>query len=198
MTERQTFLERNSTLVAISTVLLVLVGGSFLWQFWLAPTVFTENAEAGQDIAEDSIDSDKALQDYRWSRSQWYAIQEQHEQTQNYKQEEERFHNVTWPDGEWKEHRDARTRHGRIHDRITGSQNQEEMLISEYNAFQADATSAIYSCGLPNRVDKKLFISDGAGVSYTSEEARDRTPPENPEDCRFSGSGEDARNASDA
>jgi len=187
MANRETWLEQNFTLVVISVVLMVFVVAPLVWTFWLAPTVFTNNAEAGQDIAEDSIDADKALQDYREFRSKWYAIQEQHEQTQNYKEEDERFHNVTWPDGEWKEHRDARTRHGRIHDRITGSQNQEEMLIAEYNAMQDDATTAIYQCGLPNRVDKKLFISDGAGVSYTSEEARDRTPPESPEDCKFSG-----------
>ena len=184
---RETWLERNFTLVAISVAVLVLFVAPLLWQFWLAPTVFTENAEAGEDIAEDSIDSDKALQDYREFRTLWYDIQAQHEQTQNYKDEHETFHNVTWPDGEWKDSRDARTRHGRIHDRMTGSENQEAKLIEDYNAMQDDATTAIYQCDLPNRVDKKLFISDGAGVSYTSEEARDRTPPENPEDCKFSG-----------
>ena len=183
---RETWLERNFTLVAISIALLVLVGGPLLWQFWLAPTVFTENAEAGQDIAEDSIDSDKALQDYREFRTLWYDIQAQHEQTQNYREDDKRFHETYGDDpSEWS--RNAETRHGRIHDRITGSQNQEASLISEYNAMQDDATTAIYQCGLPNRVDEKLFISDGAGVSYTSEEARDRTPPENPEDCKFSG-----------
>jgi len=183
---RETWLERNFTLVVISVVLMVLVVAPLVWTFWLAPTVFTENAEAGQDIAEDSIDSDKALQDYREFRTLWYDIQAQHEQTENYRADEKEFHETYGNDpSEWS--RNAETRHGRIHDRITGSENQEASLISEYNAMQDDATTAIYQCGLPNRVDEKLFISDGAGVSYTSDEARDRTPPENPEDCKFSG-----------
>lgn len=187
MAQRETWLERNFTLVVISVALLVLVVAPLVWTFWLAPTVFTENAEAGEDIAEDSIDKEKALQDYREFRTLWYEIQAQHEQTQNYRQKEETFHNQTWPDGEWRDHRNARETHSRIHSQITGSQNQEAELISEYNAMQDDATTAIYQCGLPNRVDKKLFISDGTGVSYTSEEARNRTPPEDPEDCKFSG-----------
>ena len=183
---RETWLERNFTLVVISVVLMVLVVAPLVWTFWLAPTVFTENAEAGQDIAEDSIDSDKALQDYREFRTLWYDIQAQHEQTENYRADEKEFHETYGNDpSEWS--RNAETRHGRIHDRITGSENQEASLISEYNAMQDDATTAIYQCGLPNRVDEKLFISDGAGVSYTSDEARNRTPPENPEDCKFSG-----------
>jgi len=183
---RETWLERNFTLVVATVALLVLVVAAIIWQFWLAPTVFTENAEAGQDIAEDTIDSDNALQNYREYRTLWYDIQAQHEQTENYRADEEQFHETYGDDpSEWS--RSAETRHGRIHDRITGSENQEASLISEYNAMQDDATSAIYACGLPNRVDEKLFISDGTGVSYTSDEARDRTPPESPEDCKFSG-----------
>jgi len=183
---RETWLERNFTLVVATVALLVLVVAPIIWQFWLAPTVFTENAEAGQDIAEDTIDSDNALQNYREYRTLWYDIQAQHEQTENYRADEEQFHETYGDDpSEWS--RSAETRHGRIHDRITGSENQEASLISEYNAMQDDATSAIYACGLPNRVDEKLFISDGTGVSYTSDEARDRTPPESPEDCKFSG-----------
>jgi hypothetical protein len=189
---RQTWLERNFTLVVISVVVMVGVTAPLVWQFWLVPTVFTENAEAGQGIAEDSIDEEKALQDYREFRTLWFEIKAQHEQTQNYKEQREQFYDTYGEDpDEWS--RSTKERHSRINDRIIGSQNQEEMLISEYNAMQADATSAIYQCGLPNRVDKKLFISDGAGVSYTSEEARDRTPPENPEDCKFSGDPEEAR-----
>jgi len=140
---RETWLERNFTLVVISVVLMVLVVAPLVWTFWLAPTVFTENAEAGQDIAEDSIDSDKALQDYREFRTLWYDIQAQHEQTENYRADEKEFHETYGNDpSEWS--RNAETRHGRIHDRITGSENQEASLISEYNAMQDDATTAIY------------------------------------------------------
>lgn len=188
---RDTWLERNGPLAAVAVALLLFVSASIIWQFWLAPTVFTENAEAGQDIAEDTIDSEKAMQEYREFRSLWFEIQAQHEQTQNYKDNLESFYDIQGknPD-DWS--REAEVRHGRIQERITGSQNQEEMLISEYNAMQADSTSAIYQCGLPNRVDKKLFITDGAGVSYTSEEARDKTPPEDPSECKFAQNPEEA------
>lgn len=186
MTERQTWLERNFGLVVVSIIVLALVGVPVLWQFWIAPTVVEQNVESGQDIAEDSLDSDKALQDYREFRTLWHEIQAQHEQTQNYKSEEEQFHETYGDDPqEWS--RTAETQHGRIHQRITGSENQEANLIAEYNSMQDDATTAIFQCGLPNRVDEKLFITDGAGVDYTSDEARNRTPPEDPTECQFSG-----------
>jgi len=181
---RQTWLERNWLLVLIAIALLLLVVVPLLWQYMIAPTVYEQNYDEGQNIAEDTIDAEKALQDYRWFRGQWQAIQEQHEQTQNYEQDLQEFYELYGKDpNEWS--RTAETRHGRIQDRITGSQNQEEMLIAEYNAKKADATTAIFACGLPNRVDKKLFITDGAGVDYTSEEAAENTPPEDPTDCKY-------------
>ncbi len=191
MSERETWLERNWLPLLVVALITVFIVFPVAWQYAIVPTVIEQNANEGQDIADDTIDSEKALNDYREFRSLWFEIKAQHAQTENYKQSEEQFHETYGDDpSDWS--RTAETRHGRIHDRIIGSQNQEEMLISEYNAMQADATTAIYQCGLPQRVDKKLFISDGTGVSYTSEEARNMTPPENPEDCTFSQDPEEA------
>lgn len=187
----KTWLQRNKAPVAIVVVLFFLVALPILWNYTIAPTVTEQNADQGQEIADDTIDAEKALQDYREFRSKWYSIQEQHAQTQNYKDSEKQFHKTYGDDpSEWS--RTAETRHGRIHSRIIGSQNQEEMLIAEYNAMQSDATTAIYQCGLPSRVDKKLFITDGTGVSYTSQEAQDKTPPKDPSECKFAQNPEEA------
>jgi len=193
MSERETFLERNWQALAVIAAITLIIGVPVAWNYMIAPTVVEQNADSGQDIAEDTLDSEVALQNYREFRTLWYDIQSQHEQTENYRAQEKQFHETYGDDPkEWS--RTAETRHGRIHDRITGSMNQEEMLIGEYNAMQDDATSAIYQCGLPNRVDSKLFITDGTGVSYTSDEARNRTPPEDPSECKFAQDPEEATN----
>lgn len=166
---------------------LLIVAVSLVFHFWMAPTIFEQNRQAGEDIAEEEMDRESALREYRFFRQQWYDIQSAKEQLENYEQEEHRFHNQTWPDGEWKDNRDARTRHSRMHDRIVGQENQIENLVAEYNARQSDATRAIFNCGLPWSIDEKLFITDGTGVEYTSQEAASKQPPEDPSECEFSG-----------
>lgn len=167
-------------------VVILLIAASLIGQYWLAPMIFEQNRQSGEEIAKNSLSSEKAMQDYRWFRAQWYEIQAQHDQTENYRDQEEQFHN-TWGNStqaqDWP--RDVRTRHGRIHDRITGSENREDALIGEYNARQEDATRAIFQCGLPYNIDKKLFIADATGVEYTSQEAMDMEPPEDPSNCQF-------------
>ena len=81
--------------------------------------------------------------------------------------------------------RDARTRHSRINDRITGSENMLEQMIADYNARSDDATRAIFQCGLPYSIDQQLFIADQSGVQYTSQDAMDTEPPEDPAECQY-------------
>lgn len=183
---RQTWLERNGALLTIILVVVVLLMLPIVWQYWLAPTVFEQNRQSGQEIAEDSLDADKAVNDYRWFRQQWYDIKSAREQLDNYQDQEKQFHETYGDDPkEWS--MTAEERHGRIHDRITGQRNVISSMVAEYNARQSDATRAIFQCGLPYSVDEKLFIADASGVEYTSQEARNMTPPEDPSQCQFSG-----------
>jgi hypothetical protein len=167
-------------LVAISIVIIVPV----ITNYWLAPMIFEQNRKAGENIAKDTINAEKAVQEYEEFRTLWYDIKSAREQLENYRQQEEQFHETYGDDpSEWS--RTAETRHGRIHDRITGQQNQVSRLVAEYNAKQDTATEAIFQCGLPYSIDEKLYIGDATGVEYTSQEAMDKTPPEDPSECKF-------------
>lgn len=175
-----------STKVKIGAALLavLLIAVAVLSNYWLAPMIFEQNRQSGEQIANNALDSDVAIQNYRYFRSQWYDIQSQRAQIENYEQQDEQFHE-TWGDDPQDWTRSAQTRHGRIHDRITGARNMLEQMIAEYNARQSDATRAIFQCGLPYNIDEKLFIADGTGVEYTSQQAKSTEPPENPSECQF-------------
>jgi hypothetical protein len=183
MARQDSWLENNLwTVVILAIAAMIILPAVF--NYWMAPVVFEQNRQAGEEIAEDSIDADVALREYREFRTLWFDIKAAREQLENYKAQEEQFHETYGNDpSEWS--RSAETRHGRLHDRIVGQQNQISNLVAEYNAMQADATKAIFQCGLPWSIDEKLFIADASGVEYTSQEARDKTPPESPEECKF-------------
>ena len=168
--------------VAVGIALMFIV--PVIFNYWMAPMIFEQNRDAGEDIAEDQMQGEVALEEYRWFRTQWHDIQAQRAQTENYREEDEQFHETYGDDpSEWS--RTAETRHGRIHERITGSENQVEQMVAEYNARSDDATRAIFQCGLPYNIDKKLYIADGSGVEYTSEEAADMEAPEDPTECQY-------------
>lgn len=183
MSRQDSWWERHwLKVLTIALVLMFVV--PVIFNYWMAPMIFEQNRQAGEKIAKDTMDED-AVQDYRWFRSQWYDIKSAREQLENYKRQEARFHNQTWPNGEWKDSRSARTRHGRLHDRIVGQENVISSMVAEYNARRSDATRAIFTCGLPYNIDEKLYIADASGVEYTSQEAKNTVPPEDPSECKF-------------
>jgi hypothetical protein len=194
MTRDKTWMEKHwAKVLVLALAALIII--PVIFNYWMAPMIFSENRDAGEDIAKDTMDSEKAVQDYRDFRRLWFDIKSAREQLDNYQQQEEEFHETYGDDPkEWS--RTAETRHGRIHDRITGQRNQISNLVSEYNAKRSDATQAIFTCGLPYRIDEKLYIADASGVEYTSQEAKSTTPPENPEDCKFSEAPGEASNTS--
>jgi hypothetical protein len=177
--------------VALAALIIIPV----IFNYWLAPTIFSENRDAGEQIAEDTLDSEKAVQDYRDFRRLWFDIKSAREQLDNYQQQEKQFHETYGDDPkEWS--RTAETRHGRIHDRITGQRNQISNLVSEYNAMSADSTTSLYQCHLPWKIDEKLFISDASGVEYKSG-ANTGPAPENPNSsCKYSNVPDGALNSS--
>lgn len=159
---------------------------SFVW-FPFLP--WFEQREAGEEIAEQEMNADQALQDYREFRVLYNDIQSQREQVQIAYDEEEQFHETYGDDpNNWS--RTAETRHGRIHERITGNRNQLENLIAEYNALSQDATSAIFKCNLPYQVDDRFVIQGPPGsdapdqpqdVDLDGEPVNGEVPP--PEEC---------------
>lgn len=176
----------NSNNDAVFWVLLLVaaLGISVVLSFWLAPTIFFQNKQTGEQIAQESLDRESAINNYRWFRSQWYDIQAQRDQLETYRSQHEQFHETYGDDAtEWP--RDVRQRHSRLTDRVSGTENQLASMIAEYNARQSDATRALFQCGLPYSVDEKLFIADATGIEYTSQEAKKQTPPEEPSQCQF-------------
>jgi len=184
MAKQNSWVENNPVAV-IGVGIVVLLILSVMFNYWMAPMIFEQNRQAGEEIAKDTISADKAVQDYREFRRLYYDIQSAREQLENYKQEDETFHETYGNDpSEWS--RSAEERHGDIHTRITGQRNQVSNLVAEYNSMSADATTSLYQCHLPYNIDKKLFIADGSGVEYKS--GADKGPaPENPdESCKYS------------
>jgi len=183
MTQHDSWLANNWLKVAVVGIALMVVV-SVAFNYWMAPVIFEQNRKAGENIAKDTIDAEKAMQEYEEFRTLWYDIKSAREQLDNYQQQEKQFHETYGDDpSEWS--RTAETRHGRIHDRITGQRNQISNLVAEYNAKQDTATEAIFQCGLPWNIQEKLYIADASGVEYTSQEAMDKTPPEDGSSCKF-------------
>jgi hypothetical protein len=173
-------------LAVVGAILTTVVILSIVFNYWMAPAIFEQNRQAGEDIAKDTINAEKAVQDYQEFRRLYYDIQSAREQLENYKRAEHRFHNETWPDGGWKDSRDARTRHSRMHDRITGQRNQVSNLVAEYNSMSADATTKLYQCHLPYNIQSKLYIADASGVEYKTGADTGPAPEEPDESCKYS------------
>jgi len=131
---------------------------------WFPFLPWFEQRDAGEQVVRQEIDAEDALEEYRWFRQQWNDIQAQREQVENYYDQEEQFHE-TWGENPENWSRSAQTRHGRIHDRITGSQNKLEQMVADYNARSQDATASMFKCNLPYQVDKRFAISGPPGSS---------------------------------
>lgn len=171
--------ERNWGRIAAAVMALFLVINliSFVW-FPFLP--WFEQREAGEQIIEQEMSADQALEDYREFRTLYHDIQAQRAQVEIAYEAEEEFHETYGDDpSEWS--RSAETRHGRIHERITGNRNQLENLIAEYNAMSDDATTEIFKCGLPYKVDDKFMIQGPPG-SGDAEEPVDVGPDGEPVD----------------
>lgn len=168
---------------------LLLIGVAVVsWVFFPTVLGFTEQRQAGEEVVKDTYDAEKALQDYRWFRQQYQDIEAQRAQVENYYDQREQFYEIHGknPD-EWS--REAGVRHGRINDRITGSQNQLEQMVADYNARSSDATRELFKCNLPYRVDQQFYITGPPGTfseepndQYVEGANSDEEPP-SPEKC---------------
>lgn len=130
--------------------------------FYPAFMPWFQQRDAGEEVIKDQMQADKAVQDYRKFRDLYHDIQAQREQVENSYDELERFYEIQGKDpDDWS--REAENRHGRIQTRITGNQNKLEQMVAEYNAMSDDATTAVFKCHLPYKVDESFAIQGPPG-----------------------------------
>lgn len=170
-------MERNWPLIGAILALALVVLSVISW-LYMPFLPFIEERQAGEETIEQTYDAEKAIQDYRWFRAQYEEIKAQHRQIDNARDAEAQFHETYGNDpSQWG--RQAETRHGRLHQRIEGYQDNLENLVAEYNARSSDATRAVFKCHLPYQVDERMRIRGPPGSSdaeqpWTNET---RSPP---------------------
>lgn len=132
---------------------------SFLW-FPFLP--WFEEREAGQETVEQTVDAENAIQTYEKFRRLYNEIDAQRNKVDNAYAAEEQFHETYGHNhSEWS--REAETRHGRLHTRITAQQDQLENLVAEYNTMSQSANQEMFKCHLPYKVDERFAISGPPG-----------------------------------
>lgn len=137
-----------------------------------------EQREAGQETMESQMDSENAIQQYEEFRRLYHEIEAQRSQVENAYEEEDQFHETYGDDpSQWS--REAETRHGRIHERITGNKNQLENLVADYNAQSDMAHKSVFKCHLPYMVDERFAI-EGPPGSDAPDEPQDTGPDGEP------------------
>lgn len=174
---KRTSNERNWEM--IMAVIAVVIIGIHIFSFVFFPLVpWMEEREAGQEVVEETYDSDNAVQQYEDFRRMYHDIQAQREQIQNSYEEHDQFHETYGDDpNEWS--RTAETRHGRIHERITGNKDILADQVAEYNAESDMANRELYKCNLPFQVDDRFAITGPPG-SEAPDEPVDTDPDGNP------------------
>jgi len=148
-------------------LLLLVVIGIIMW-IWFPHVFIGEERDAGRDIVEQTYDSGNALETYEEFRRLYNEIEAQRQEVQNFYAEEEQFHETYGNDpNDWS--RQAESRHGDIHTRIAGAQNQLEQLVAEYNTMTDNAHEAVFQCHLPWKVDERFGINGPPGSGSNDE-----------------------------
>jgi len=158
---------RNWLLIIGALMALVIVINivSYVW-FPFLP--WMEERDAGEDVVEQTIDADAAIENYEWFRQQHNDIQAQRAIISNNYDELDRFYETHGDEpGSWS--RTAEERHSRIQQRITGNQNMLEQMVGDYNARSQQANNALFKCHLPYQVDERFSISGPPGSGDADE-----------------------------
>jgi len=171
----------------VIVALLIIAAISYIW-FPLLP--WTEERDAGEETVEQTIDSEKAIQQYEEFRFLYDKIEVQRNIVDNRHDELDRFYEIHGEDpDEWS--RQATEDHSRIQLRITASQNQLEILVGDYNAQSSMANRELFKCHLPYQVDDRFAINGPPGSAESDQpidtgpdgEPINGTPPEDAEQC---------------
>lgn len=135
---------------------------------WMPFLPWMEEREAGEETIERTMDSENAIENYEWFRTQYREIEAQRNQVENSYDELDRFYATYGEDpDEWS--RTTKEQHSGIQKRITGNQNQLENLVADYNARSDMANRAVFKCSLPYQVDDRFAISGPPGSGDADE-----------------------------
>lgn len=145
---------------------------------WMPFLPWMEQREAGEETIEQTMDAEKAIEDYEWFRTQYREIEAQRNQVDNAYDARERFYGTYGEDpDEWS--RTTKEDYSAIEKRITGNQNQLENLVADYNARSDMANREVFKCHLPYQVDDRFAISGPPG-SGDAEQPQDVGPDGEP------------------
>lgn len=182
--------KNSNTWLAIAVVVLGLfLVANVVSYVWFPFLPWFEQRDAGQQVVEDKIDAQEAIENYEWFREQWNDIEAQRNQIDNERRNLERFYETYGEDpSTWS--RTAEETHSRIQTRLTAKQDHLEALVAEYNARSDQAYREMFKCHLPYQVDDRFQITGppGSGApeqpndEYVDGANPDGSPPE-PEQC---------------
>jgi hypothetical protein len=154
------FLWRQKKGLVIAIVGLVIVFNVFVWLFPSLLPAWLQQRQSGEQIQEQVYDSENAIQNYEWFKSQRQDIIAQRKQINTTNESLTRFYKRYGTNGsEWSYQ--AQQRHSDLIDRLDGQQNMHDQMVAEYNSRANQAHRAIFQCGLPYEMEKKFWLEDG-------------------------------------
>lgn len=159
--------EKKWATIAVIVVVAFVVMNIISWLFFpFLPWI--EEREAGEEVIEDTVTSENAIEEYEWFRMQYSEIETERNQLENARGERERFYEVYGEDPQnWS--RTAEEEHNRIQTRITAREDELDNLVGEYNARSEMRNRALFKCQLPYQVDERLEIHGPPGSDDVEE-----------------------------
>lgn len=135
----------------------VLVGAVYgIKYLWLTPKIITTQVDSASDIIEKTYDSDNAIYNYEWFKTQYEKIEANRNQIQNVIASLTEFKQTYGNNSSFWDY-ETKQEYNRLNTIKMGLQNQEENLVAEYNARSKMANREIFKDNLPLSIDKRLW-----------------------------------------
>lgn len=144
--------------LAVLAVLLLLTW-SVVSFFWLGPSTFMKNREAGKEIQDSTYNGDNAIDNYEWFKRQKHDIDAKRKQANNTKRMLEQMRSDhEGPPGEWPEN--SRERYYDLQNQLLGQQNMHNEMVAEYNARSEMQNRNVFKDQLPYHMEEKFWVAD--------------------------------------
>jgi hypothetical protein len=136
--------------------ILFFIGLGYGIKYLMLPVkVVTSQIDSASNIIDKTYDANNAIYNYEWFKTQYEKIEANRQQVQNViaslNEFKQTYGNVSSWDYSTKEE------YNRMNIIKVGLQNQDEILVAEYNARSKMANRAIFKDKLPLSVDKMLW-----------------------------------------
>jgi len=146
----------------------IFTGGILLLAIGIAATVavnayspviqqYFDQQKAASNIRDEVTDSNYAVQNYEWFKTQQQKINSMQNQIENQRRQLKDYkdtHNIS--DLSYTQER----QYNRMTNRLLGYQNQYENLVADYNARMNMETRNLYNDSLPLEMEKKFWTGD--------------------------------------